>query len=56
MPYNDLMGSINLNSNIPVNVYLSDQNSLKFGRVAINLLKPSELPKNIFTDFEKVIA
>lgn len=53
---NDLMGSIGLNTRMPVNVYLSDQNSLKLGRVAINLLKPSELREEIFIDFEKVIT
>lgn len=52
---NDLMGSINLNTSMPVNVYLLEDNSLKLGRIAINLLKQSELPKNIFIDFEKVI-
>lgn len=52
---NDLMGSINLNTRMPVNVYLSDENSLKLGSLAINLLKPSELKEDIFNDFEKVI-
>lgn len=52
---NDLMGSINFNTRMPVNVYLSNQDSLKFGRISINLLKPSELPEDIFADFEKVI-
>lgn len=53
---NDLMGSIALNTRMPVNVYLSNQHSLKLGRVAINLLKPSELSEDIFADFEKVIT
>lgn len=52
---NDLMGSIDLNSLMPVNVYLSDENSLKIGSLPINLLNPNELPEEIFMDFEKVI-
>ena len=53
---NDLMGSINLNTRMPVNVYLSDHSSLTLGNIAINLLEPSELKKDIFSDFEKVIV
>lgn len=53
---NDVMGSIGFNTRMPVNVYLFDNHSLKLGRISVNLLKPSELPKDIFIDFEKVIA
>jgi len=52
---NDVMGSINLNSYVPINLYLSSQSSLKMGEIPVNLLKPNEMPKDIYQDLETVI-
>lgn len=52
---NDVMGSINLNTLVPINLYLSSNDSLKVGELPINLLKPNEMPKKIYKDLEMVI-
>lgn len=52
---NDVMGSINLNSYIPINLYLSLNDSLKMGEIPVNLLKPNELPVKVFKVLEMVI-
>ncbi|MGX8850715.1 hypothetical protein [Amedibacillus sp. YH-ame10] len=52
---NDVIGSINLNSFVPINLYLTSDNSLKMGKIPVNLLKPNEMPKDIFKDLEIVI-
>lgn len=52
---NDVMGSINLNTYVPINLYLSKNDSLKMGEIAVNLLKPNEMPMEVFKDLEIVI-
>ena len=52
---NDVMGSINLNTYVPINLYLSKNDSLKMGEIAVNLLKPNEMPLEVFKDLEIVI-
>lgn len=52
---NDVMGSINLNSYVPINLYLPSQNSLKMGGIPVNLLEPNKMPKNVYQDLETVI-
>lgn len=53
---NDVMGSINLNTFVPISLYLTSKESLKMGELIVNLLKPNEMPKHIFEDLETVIA
>ena len=52
---NDVMGSINLNTYVPINLYLSKDNSLKMGEIPVNLLKPNEMPLEVFKDLAMVI-
>lgn len=52
---NDVMGSINLNTYVPISLYLSSQDSLKLGEIPVNLLIPNEMPKEVYQDIEKVI-
>lgn len=52
---NDVMGSINLNSYVPINLYLSSNDSLKMREIPVNLLKPNEMPIEVFEDLEMVI-
>lgn len=52
---NDVIGSVSLNSHMPVNVYLEDTGSLIFGAIPVNLLNVNEMPENVFSDFKKVI-
>ena len=52
---NDVMGSVNLNTYVPINLYLPSNDSLKMGELPVNLLKPNEMPKAVFTDLKKVI-
>ena len=52
---NDVMGSINLNTYVPINLYLSKNDSLKMGEIPVNLLKPNEMPLEVFKDLEMVI-
>ncbi len=52
---NDVMGSINLNTYVPINLYLSNTDSLKMGEIPVNLLKPNEMPVEIFKDLKTVI-
>ena len=52
---NDAMGSIYLDKFVSLNVYLQNSDSLKRGRIAINLFKPNILPVNIFDGVKSVI-
>ncbi len=52
---NDVMGSINLNTYVPINLYLSSNTSLKMGEIPVNLLKPNEMSMEVFKDLEMVI-
>lgn len=51
----DVMGSVNLNAFVPINVYLASHDSLIVGTMAVNLLKPNEMPKNIYQDCISVV-
>lgn len=53
---NDVMGSINLNSCVPINLYLSSENSLRMGEIPVNLLQANEMHKQIFNDLKMVIT
>lgn len=52
---NDVMGSINLNSLVPINLYLTTNDSLKMGEIPVNLLKANEMPKDVYETLESVI-
>ncbi|MEG0093789.1 MAG: AAA family ATPase [Erysipelotrichaceae bacterium] len=49
------VGSKNLDTFIPINIYLSDQKGLSKGAFPLNLLIPNELPIAIFSIIEKVV-
>lgn len=40
---NDMIGSINLDSYVPMNLYLESVDKLKLGEIPIDLLNPNEL-------------
>lgn len=52
---NDVMGSINLNTLVPINIYLDSQNHLAYGGIPINLTNPNVIPETIFNDLKIVI-
>lgn len=52
---NDIMGSINLNTSVPINLYLTSKDSLKMGEIPVNLLTPNEMSKRIFDILESMI-
>lgn len=52
---NDVMGSINLNTYMPINLYLSTNNSLKIGEIPINLLEPNEMSIIMYQDLKTAI-
>ena len=52
---NDVMGIINMNTFMPISVYLSVKDSLKLGEIPVNILEPNEMPITLFHDMEKII-
>ncbi|RGB56815.1 ATP-binding protein [Absiella sp. AM09-50] len=52
---NDVMGSINMNTFMPISVYLPVKDSLKLGEIPVNILEPNEMPLALFHDMEKII-
>ena len=52
---NDVMGSINLNSLVPINLYISSHDSLTMGEIPINLLRSNALPQRVYQDLQSAI-
>ena len=52
---NDVIGSINLNTFMPISLYLSDQKRVSMGNIPVNLLSPNVMPKEVYRDMECVI-
>lgn len=52
---NDLIGSINLSSFMPINLYVSNNDTLSVGEIPVDLLNPNDLPKDVFNCFKTAI-